>query len=224
MAKSSGPRKCHLNRRPLDLERQCSSENPIQPVSACKSVKSAQPLNTQEFTTLNSEKIFCTFRAVNFLFLTNFLHSQKQSAHWAADVTAEVVPCWLGSWLNCNLWLVLVSGISLYYSWVSLESTGVHCRNDSGDIQLSERKITWVSFIWTHQFSLHLISPFNWISTESWPRWWYTVEWAIFSESVFLTLYMYDHQRARFWDCGYFYNTVRQLPWHPLHTLCIIQC
>ncbi len=34
-------------------------------------------------------------------------HSQKQSAHWALDVTAQVVPCWLGSWLNCNLWLVL---------------------------------------------------------------------------------------------------------------------
>ena len=35
------------------------------------------------------------------------LHSQKQLAHWAVDLTAQVVPCWLGSWLNCNLWLVL---------------------------------------------------------------------------------------------------------------------
>ncbi len=34
------------------------------------------------------------------------LHSQKQSAHWAVDETAQVVPCWLGSWLKCNFWPV----------------------------------------------------------------------------------------------------------------------
>ncbi len=35
------------------------------------------------------------------------MHSQKQSARWAVDVTAQVVPCRLGSWLSCNFWLVL---------------------------------------------------------------------------------------------------------------------
>ena len=29
-----------------------------------------------------------------------------------------------------------------------------------------------------------LISPFNWILTESWPKWWYTVELAVSSEGV----------------------------------------
>ena len=55
------------------------------------------------------------------------MHSQKQSAHWAVDVTAQVVPCWLGSWLNRNYWLVLGPWIQLAF-------------------QSSERKITWVSY------------------------------------------------------------------------------
>ncbi len=114
------------------------------------------------------------------------IHSQKQSAHWAVDVTAQVVPCWLGSWLNCNLWLVLGQWNQLAFQLIQLDITGVHCHNadDSGDIQLSERKITWVSCIWTPDSSLHLISPFNWILTETWLRWWYTVGWAISSESI----------------------------------------
>ncbi len=32
------------------------------------------------------------------------MHSQKQSAHWAVDVTAQKVLCWLSSWLSCNCW------------------------------------------------------------------------------------------------------------------------
>ena len=55
------------------------------------------------------------------------LHSQKQSAHWAVDVTAQVVPCWLGSWLNHNYWLVIGPWIQLAF-------------------KSSERKITWVSY------------------------------------------------------------------------------
>ncbi len=76
------------------------------------------------------------------------LHSQKQSAHWAVDVTAQVVPCWLGSWLNCNLWLVLGQ-------WNQLS---------------------------LHHYWMHSLL----ISTESWLKWWYTVGWAISSESVTL--------------------------------------
>ena len=34
------------------------------------------------------------------------MHSQKQSAHWAVDVTAQLVPCWSNSWLKRNFWLV----------------------------------------------------------------------------------------------------------------------
>ncbi len=100
------------------------------------------------------------------------VHSQKQLAHWAVDVTAQVVPCWLGSWLNCNPWPVLGQWNQLVFQLIQLDITGVHCPNatDSGDIQLSEQKITWVSCIWTSESSLHLISPLNWISTESWLR------------------------------------------------------
>ncbi len=62
------------------------------------------------------------------------VHSQKQSAHWAVDVTAQVVPCWLGSWLNCNLWLVLGQWNQLAFQLIQLDITGVHCLNapDSG--------------------------------------------------------------------------------------------
>ncbi len=114
------------------------------------------------------------------------IHSQKQSAHWAEDVTAQVVPCWLGSWLNRNFLLVQGQWTQLAFQFIQLDITWFHCLNaaDSCDIQLSERKITWVNCIRTPESSLHLISPLNWISTESWLRWWYTVGWAVSSESV----------------------------------------
>ncbi len=64
-------------------------------------------------------------------------------------------------------------------------------------IHLSERKIAWVSFIWTPEFSLHLFNPFNWISTETCLRWWYTVGWAIFSESVWLILRLCEPVEAK---------------------------
>ena len=38
---------------------------------------------------------------------SHLLHSQKWSPHSAVDVIAQVVPCWLGSCLNHNFWLVL---------------------------------------------------------------------------------------------------------------------
>ena len=112
-------------------------------------------------------------------------HSQKQAAHWAVDVTAQMVPCWLGSWLNCTFRLVLGQWNQLTFQLIQLDITGVQRLNvaHSGDIQLSEGKITGVSCIWKPESSLHLISPFNWITTESWLRWWYTVGWAISSPS-----------------------------------------
>ena len=30
------------------------------------------------------------------------IHSQKQSAHWDVDVTAQVIQCWSSSWLKCH--------------------------------------------------------------------------------------------------------------------------
>ncbi len=132
--------------------------------------------------------------AINSFWYTNAIpvkpHSQKQSAHWAVDVTAQVVPCWLGSWLNCNFWLVLGQWTQLAFqsseqktTWVSYAKTV-----DSGEIQPSEQKITWLGCIWTPESSLHLTSPLNWLSTETWLRWWYTVGWAISSESAYLQL------------------------------------
>ena len=103
-------------------------------------------------------------------------NSQKQSAHWAVDITAQVVSCWLGSWLNRNFWLVLGLWTQLAFQPSERKITWVSCINtvDSGDIQPSEWKIIWDSCIWTPGFTLHLIIPLNWISTESWLRWWYT--------------------------------------------------
>ncbi len=71
----------------------------------------------------------------------SYSHSQKQLAHWAVDVTAQVVPCWLGSWLNRNFWLVLGQWTQLAF-WSS------------------KRRTTWVSYIirhWTQVMS----SPVN---------------------------------------------------------------
>ncbi len=91
---------------------------------------------------LNPEEVYFLVTCVTSVFPLLPLHSQKQSAHWAVDLTAQVVPCWLGPPGGSN----------------------------------------WS--IWSHGSSLNLISPLNWISTDSWLRWWYTVEWAISSESV----------------------------------------
>ncbi len=115
------------------------------------------------------------------------LHSQKQSAQWAVDVTAQVVPRWLGSWLNRNFWLVLGQTAQPAFQFIQLDITWVHCLYvaDSGNTKLSGRKISWVTCIRTPVSSLHLISPLNCISTETWLRWWYTVGWAVSSESVF---------------------------------------
>ncbi len=51
------------------------------------------------------------------------LHSQKQLAHWAVDVTAQVVPCWLGCWLNCNFWVVLGQWTQVGFQFISPKST-----------------------------------------------------------------------------------------------------
>ena len=101
------------------------------------------------------------------------VHSQKQSAHCAVDVTAQVVPCWLSSWLNRNVWLALGQSTQLAFQFIQLDITWVHCRYaaDSGNTQLRGRKISWVSCIRTGESSLHLISPFNCISTQTWLRW-----------------------------------------------------
>ncbi len=37
----------------------------------------------------------------------NNMHSQKQSVNWAADLTAQMVPCWLCSSLKYDFWPVL---------------------------------------------------------------------------------------------------------------------
>ncbi len=97
-----------------------------------------------------------------------YKHSQKQSADWAVDVTAQVVPCWLGSWLKCNFWPVLRPLTQVYFTFTGLDITCISCFKtvNSGDIQSRERKITRVSYIWACQSSLDLISPPNWISTQ----------------------------------------------------------
>ncbi len=75
-----------------------------------------------------------------------WLQSQKQSAHWAVNATAQVVLCWLGSWLRS--WLVKCSWLRswffcyvplsrLYVTWISCIKTV-----NSGDIQSCEQNIT----------------------------------------------------------------------------------
>ncbi len=105
--------------------------------------------------------------------------------HLVVDVTAQVVS-WLSSCLSRNCWTVLIQwslgdiqSIGRIITWVSYLKTV-----DSGDIHSNERWMTWYSCISTPESSLNLIIRFNWISTESWLRQCYKVEWAISSESV----------------------------------------
>ena len=101
--------------------------------------------------------------------------SQKQSAHWAAvDITAQVVPCWLGSWLKCNFWPVLRQPPWVYFPFTRLDATWVSSIKtvNSGDVLSCVWEITWVSSVWTPESSLNLIRPLYWISTERWLRWW----------------------------------------------------
>ena len=97
-----------------------------------------------------------------------------------------MVQCWLGSWLKCNFWPVLRHLPQVYFPFTGLDATWVSSIKtvDWGHIQSSEWEPTWVSFIWTPEFSLYLICSLHWISTGRWLRWWNTVDWAIFSESV----------------------------------------
>ncbi len=129
------------------------------------------------------------------------IHSQKQSAHWAVDVTAQMVPCWLGSWLNHNFWLVIGQRAQLAFQLIQLDITWVHCLYvaDSGNTQLSGRKISWVTCIGTPESSLHLISPLNCISTETWLRWWFTVGGAVSSESVWWCIALTLRVSASVW-------------------------
>ncbi len=91
------------------------------------------------------------------------IHSQKQSAHCAVDITPQVVPCWLGSWLNCNLWLVLGQWNKLAFR--------LRTENHLGQLHLNTQ--VFPAFIQPIQLNI-----------ESWLRWWYTVGWPISFESV----------------------------------------
>ena len=48
-------------------------------------------------------------------------HSQKQSAHSAADITAQMVPCWLGGWLRYILWRPPKTSQKLRFSQLSYQ-------------------------------------------------------------------------------------------------------
>ena len=67
-----------------------------------------------------------------------------------------------------------------YITYTLRTNSSFHCWSSSQ----RDWEPIWVSFVWTSESSLNLISPFYWISTERWLRWWNTMEWAIFSESV----------------------------------------
>ena len=54
------------------------------------------------------------------------LHSKKESAHWAVDVTAQMYACWLSGWLRCNFWIAFILSVRLYiYIWPIKNSKNV---------------------------------------------------------------------------------------------------
>ena len=79
-------------------------------------------------------------------------------------------------------WTVVSAAIPIQWTENSWKTV------DSRDMQPSEWIFIWASCIWTPKFSLNLISQSNWISTENWLRWWYSLVWGISPKSVTWTL------------------------------------
>ncbi len=52
-------------------------------------------------TTMTKSLLICVGQEISVYIpgLGSAIHSQKQSAHSAVDVTSQMVPCWLGDWL-----------------------------------------------------------------------------------------------------------------------------
>ncbi len=122
------------------------------------------------------------------------VHSQKQSAQWAVYITAQMVPCWFGSWLKCIFWPVLRLLTQAMFPFTGLDVTWASCITtvDLGAIKSSEQKISWVSYIWTPESSLNLISPLTWISTEA--DWDDDIQWS----ELFLLRVLADRQWQKF--------------------------
>ena len=50
--------------------------------------------------------------------MSEVVHSKKESADWAVDVTAQIHACWLNGLLRCNFWTAFILSGRLYlYIW-----------------------------------------------------------------------------------------------------------
>ena len=82
------------------------------------------------------------------------LHSHKQSAHSAVDVTAQVVPCWLSSWLNCNFW----QGVNRIFISLPWRNSLISFRQRSTAEWASCSKSVWD--YWLHM--VHCYTSYTW--------------------------------------------------------------
>ena len=91
------------------------------------------------------------------IFVTNF-NSLSEAISSLGCRSAQVVPCWLGSWLKRNFCPV-PRQTWVCFPFTALDVTWVSCIKtvDLGNIQSIERKITLVSYIWT---------PESWVFPE----------------------------------------------------------
>ena len=80
------------------------------------------------------------------------VHSQKQLTHSALDMTAQMVPCWLGSWLRCNF---LTAQLLNFKTWL--------CPKFEKPTQLDiERKLTkMVRYSGVSRFFWECVWPFR---------------------------------------------------------------
>ncbi len=68
---------------------------------------------------------------------------------------------------------------------------------NSGDIQSSEQKNIWVSYIWIPESSLNSFSPLTWILTESWLGWAFLLR-VYFIENVVIDLPSFCRKYRKF--------------------------
>ena len=125
---------------------------------------------------------------------TMYTHSQKQLVYWAIDVMVEFYACLFRRSLMCNSWTVilLLKKMSFWLTW----------------LEIIFRTLTFLKSLFvkrniTPGNSLMNISTHNWTLTESCLRWWWTVKWAIPSESASVCMNMMKRRLQALEICLY---------------------
>ncbi len=117
------------------------------------------------------------------LFITVWLHSQKELAHWTVHVTVQIYACCFSGWLRCNFRTgFFLSGRLDIYTWPvknnehawKTKITGVEMMTTSDGVCLLLRcsdALQWV-YLRGHLTSMTLCTIIRWWYTQICLRWW----------------------------------------------------